>query len=96
MAYFLVRPVFAVVFAVTEPLFLQAHVAVWALELCWAAWGSCAMHLIRVVTTVSISITSHGLRHTLTAKTAVLVNRTGHQTWEKENGNVFDALHSSY
>lgn len=86
--YLLIWPIFAVVFAITEPLLLQALVTVWASELRRAAWGSCAIHLIRAVAAVSISITSQGLRHTLTASTAVLVDRTGHQTWKEENRNV--------
>ncbi|TNN86284.1 hypothetical protein EYF80_003369 [Liparis tanakae] len=78
--HLLIRPVFAVVLAVTEPLFLQALVAARASELCGAMWGSCAMRLIGAVAAVGVSITPQGVGHALTAKTAVLVNRTGHHT----------------
>lgn len=76
--YLLIRPIFAVVLAIAEPLFLQAQVAVWASQLRWAARWSCAIHLISTVTAVSIAITSESLRHTLTTRTAVLVNCTGY------------------
>lgn len=93
MPYLLIRPVFAVVLTVTQPLFLQALVAVWTSELCRAARGSFAMKLIRVVAAVSVSITPQGLRHTLTTKTAELVNRTGHQTWREEMWKSSDRGH---
>lgn len=82
--YLFVWPVFAVIFAITEPLFLQADVAVRASELHRAARGSGAIHLIRAVAAVSISITSQSLRHALTTATAILVNRTGHNTLKED------------
>lgn len=81
--YLLVRPVLAVLLAVAEPLFLQALVAVWTPELRQAARGSRAIHFVRAVAAVGISITPQTLRHTLTASTAILVTRTSHQTWKE-------------
>lgn len=82
-SYLLVRPVFAVVLAVAEPLSLQALVAVGTLELHRAPRGSRATRLIGVVAAVGISVTSEALRHTLTAGTAVLVSPTRHQAWKE-------------
>lgn len=56
--------------------------AVWTAQLCWAAWRSYTIDFIRAVTAVSISITSQTLRDTLTTSTAVLVSRTGNQSWK--------------
>lgn len=76
--YLLVWPVFAVILTIAEPFFLQALVTVWASELDRTARRSRAIHLIRAITAVSVSVTSQSLRNTLTAKTAELVYRTGH------------------
>lgn len=82
--YLLIGPVFAVVLAIAEPLFLQALVAVWTSQLRRAARGSCATHLIGVVAAVGVSITSQTLRHTLTTSTAILMGCTGYQTWREK------------
>lgn len=79
--YLLIWSILAVLLAITEPLFLQTLMAVWTAQLCWAAWWSYTIELIRVVTAVSISITSQTLRDTLTTTTAILMSCTGNQSW---------------
>lgn len=75
--YLLVPSILAVILAVTDPLSLQALVAVWTAQLRRAARWSHAVHLVRVVTAVGVSVTSQTFRHTLATSAAILESSTG-------------------
>lgn len=77
--HLLVGTILAVVLAITEPLLLQTLMAVWTSQLGGATRRFRTIHLIGMVATVQVSITSHALRDTLATGTAKLVTPTNNQ-----------------